>query len=206
MTYFLGANNAGTTLAFPITASQTTLTVATGTGALFPSPSGNNVLSLSLMDQASGLQREIVYATNRAEDVFTVLRGQENTVAKAYLAHDMIANLFTDGMFANIAQQPSDAIGGVSMVQVYPGNPNGHVAGNAGVTGVSAPSAVWDAPDFKWWICTTTGTASTAVWTFITGGPLSTLGIGALLYNDGHGNLAAVDQASASLYMTGYLL
>lgn len=49
--------------------------------------------------------------------------------------------------------------------QVYAGDPNGNVAGNAGVVGGSGASVVWDISSNLMWICTSTGTTSTAVWT-----------------------------------------
>ncbi|MGF7131897.1 hypothetical protein P3T40_003380 [Paraburkholderia sp. EB58] len=77
-----------------------------------------------------------------------------------------------------------------SLMQVYGGNPNGAVAGNAGAIGGASPSVIWDETDTALWVCTTTGTATTAVWTKITG-PLSGLGIGLGLY-DNAGNLAVL--------------
>lgn len=49
---------------------------------------------------------------------------------------------------------------------VHAGNPNGSVAGNAaGATQTNAPpDVVWDTAGMAFWICSTTGTASTAVW------------------------------------------
>gem|GEM_PF-4503222 len=58
----------------------------------------------------------------------------------------------------------SDTIGGVSLVQTYNGNPNGHLSGNASVAGVSAPSMAFDITENVLWVCTTTGTTTTAVW------------------------------------------
>lgn len=49
--------------------------------------------------------------------------------------------------------------------QVYPGNPNGNVAGNQGALGGSGASAVYDITNSLLYVCTTTGTSSTAVWT-----------------------------------------
>ncbi len=49
--------------------------------------------------------------------------------------------------------------------QVYAGNPNGHVAGTAGTVGTTFPTVVWDITNNIWWVCITTGTISTAVWT-----------------------------------------
>jgi hypothetical protein len=56
---------------------------------------------------------------------------------------------------------------GGSGFQFYMGNPNGAVAGNAGTAGASFPNVVFDGLNKIWWVCTTTGTASTAVWTSI---------------------------------------
>jgi len=49
--------------------------------------------------------------------------------------------------------------------QAYSGDPNGNVAGNAGSVGGAGASVVWDIANNLLYICTTTGTASTAVWT-----------------------------------------
>lgn len=50
--------------------------------------------------------------------------------------------------------------------QVYSGNPNGNVAGTAGAGSIPS-DAVWDTANNILYICTTTGTASTAVWTAV---------------------------------------
>ena len=49
--------------------------------------------------------------------------------------------------------------------QVYAGNPNGNVAGTAGTPGGSGSSVVWDITSNLLYVCSTSGTASTAVWT-----------------------------------------
>ncbi len=48
---------------------------------------------------------------------------------------------------------------------VYPGDPNGNVAGNQGSLGGSGASVIWDITNDLLYVCTTSGTASTAVWT-----------------------------------------
>lgn len=160
----LFANNAGSTLSAPITNSQTTIPLAAGTGALFPVPGAGQYFSVTVVDQGTGLLREIMWCTGNASDVLTVIRAQEGTTAKAYAFGDKVANLWTAGQAAKMAQDPSDFLGGVSAVQVYAGNPNGHIAGNAAVVATSAPSAVWDTVNNILWVCTSTGTVSTAVW------------------------------------------
>ena len=46
----------------------------------------------------------------------------------------------------------------------YAGNPNGNVAGVAATNGALASSLLWDTTHSLLWVCTTTGTATTAVW------------------------------------------
>lgn len=53
---------------------------------------------------------------------------------------------------------------GNTVVSVYAGNPNTHVAGKAGSPGVNAPSIIWDTVDRIFWVCITTGNAAGAVW------------------------------------------
>ena len=45
-----------------------------------------------------------------------------------------------------------------NVILSYPGNPNGHVAG-------TTYQLLWDTVDSILWVCTTSGTSSTAVWT-----------------------------------------
>lgn len=49
--------------------------------------------------------------------------------------------------------------------RVFNANPNGNVAGNQGSVGGSAASVIFDISNNLLWVCTTTGDASTAVWT-----------------------------------------
>ena len=63
----------------------------------------------------------------------------------------------------------SNSTGGLGVQKQYAGDPNGFVAGNANVNGAS--DMVWDTVNLILWICTTTGTASTAVWAEVGGSP-----------------------------------
>ncbi len=108
----LAANNAQSVLAAGISASATSLTLNTGTGALFPSPvSGTSFFKLTLIDAATGSLTEIVHVTARAGDVFTIQRGQEGTVPRAWSANDIAANMMTAGTLSYILGnfQPLDA-------------------------------------------------------------------------------------------------
>lgn len=171
---FLAANNATSVLAAPITSVATSFSIAPGAGALFPQPTGGNYFALTAVDAATGLVREIMHVTSVATDTFTVVRAQENTTAHAYALNDPVANLWTAGQLAALAQTnqlgsaayltASDQLGGVSAIQNFAaGNPNGFVAGNA-ATGSVPPSQVWDEVNQIYWTCVSTGTSSTAVW------------------------------------------
>lgn len=94
----LAANNAQTVLAAGISSTATSLTVNAGTGTLFPSPAaGTSFFKLTIIDAATGSLTEIVHVTARGGDVFTIQRGQEGTVARAWSANDIVANMMTAG-------------------------------------------------------------------------------------------------------------
>lgn len=103
-TTFLFANDASTTLAAPITSTATSVTVAAGTGALFPNPSANQQFAFTFNDAATGLLTEIVYCTARTTDTLTIVRAQEGTVALLWNAGDLGANLITAGQMAAMLQ------------------------------------------------------------------------------------------------------
>ncbi|WP_275145816.1 hypothetical protein [Citrobacter portucalensis] len=99
----LAANNAQTVLAAGISSTATSLTVNAGTGTLFPSPvAGSSFFKLTIIDAATGSLTEIVHVTARAGDVFTIQRGQEGTVPRAWSANDIVANMMTAGTLSYI--------------------------------------------------------------------------------------------------------
>lgn len=163
-------DNAVTRLTSPVSTSDTVLNITPGSGAFFTAPTAGQYATITLTDQGTGTINEITYLTGVTANTLTVIRAQEGTTAKAYAYNDFVGNLFTAMTAAKFAQDPSDKIGGVSAVQVYAGNPNGHIAGNAAVVGTSAPSAVWDTTNRVWWVCIGTGTTSTALWLATTTG------------------------------------
>lgn len=108
----LAANNAQSVLAAGISASATSLTLNTGTGALFPAPvSGTSFFKLTLIDAATGQLTEIVHVTARTVDTLTIDRAQEGTLARAWSANDIVANMMTAGTLSYIMSnlQPLDA-------------------------------------------------------------------------------------------------
>ena len=104
MTTYLFSNNAQATLASGISSSATTCTLATGTGAIFPSPTTGQAFTLTFTDAISGANTEICLCTNRTADVLTIIRGQEGTTAQAWQAGDIASNYFTAGSAAKFAQ------------------------------------------------------------------------------------------------------
>lgn len=89
----LFANNAASRLVAGITNTSLSLQVATGDGALFPSPTGSDFFLATLSKISSGIEtnREIVKVTARAGDVFTIVRAQEGTSALVYAESDYIS-------------------------------------------------------------------------------------------------------------------
>lgn len=78
-------NNAFATVPSAVSSTQTSLTVATGKGALFPILGGSDYFFATLMDVNSNF--EIVKVTARTDDVMTIVRGQESTLAIPFPAN-----------------------------------------------------------------------------------------------------------------------
>ena len=101
----LYANNAKTTLAAAITSTQTSITVAPGTGSLFPTPvPGVSWFALTLTSATSPSVYEITYCTSRSGDTLTVLRGQEGTTAQPFNLNDIAGNYDTAYVMENLIQ------------------------------------------------------------------------------------------------------
>lgn len=76
------ANNASSLLAASITDIETTIQVDAGYGALFPNPGATEYFVIALENAAGDV--EICKVTARATDLFTVVRGWEDTIAQAW--------------------------------------------------------------------------------------------------------------------------
>lgn len=84
------SNNAYSTLFSGLSAVATSLTVASGHGARFPSASsGAGTYFYVTLIKSSGVT-EIVKVTARATDVFTIVRGQDGTTATTFTAGDRV--------------------------------------------------------------------------------------------------------------------
>ena len=153
MASLVWTNNASSTLASSIGSGATSLTVAAGTGSIFPSISSGQTFKVTL-SPASGTTpaQEIVLVTAISTDTMTIVRAQEGTIAQNWGTGSLVQNLITAGEMA-------------TFLQVTPnnGNPNGSVAGQQGTSALN-PSLAYDYADNLLFYCTATGTTSTAQW------------------------------------------
>lgn len=137
MSIELFANNAQTTLASNASNTQTSIQVAPGTGALFPSPGAGQYFRITLTSVGSGY-REICFCTGVAGDVLTIVRGEEGTSANNFLTGDTVGNYDTAGAMGHLVQ--SEQLQGGT----YQG---GSAGGTANALTVTIPSNLTALPD-----------------------------------------------------------
>jgi hypothetical protein len=95
----LFANNANATLASGITNVATSMSLASGKGALFPNPSGGDWFLLTLTQAGIESSWEIVKCTARSTDTLTIVRAQEGTTGLAWATADKAELRLTAGSF-----------------------------------------------------------------------------------------------------------
>ena len=81
-------NNVASTITSTINASDVGITVASGTGALFPTITGGDYFYATLT--STGGTQEIVKVSARAGDSMTIARGQDNTTAQSFASGSRI--------------------------------------------------------------------------------------------------------------------
>ena len=122
-------NNATTTVPSTISNVATSITVATGTGSLFPTLTGSEFFIATLvntiaLDPGFG-QMEIIKVTARSGDVMTVVRGQEGTSGTNFPAGVLFElrptaqafnNIYTEILELETTKAPIDS-------PVFTGNP-----------------------------------------------------------------------------------
>lgn len=96
------ANNANGNLSGAITAADTTITLQTGQGDMFPIPNTatGDFFPVTLVRPTGEL--EICYCTAREGDVLTVTRARESTTAKIFSVGDRVSLRLTTGVMQNI--------------------------------------------------------------------------------------------------------
>ena len=136
----LYSNNASTTLASEISNSATTIVVATGTGSLFPTISSvDDYFNVTLTDSSKHI--EIVTVTARTGDTFTVMRGMENTTARAWLASDILELRITKGLLDQLKLDATkDTASNLSAHTSNTSNPHSVTATQVGLGNVTNES------------------------------------------------------------------
>jgi len=139
----LFANNAKTTLASSITSTTTAITVAAGTGALFPSPTTGQGFRVTFNSISTPSLYEICICTARSGDTLTVVRGQEGTTASPFSINDIVGNYDTAGTMQNFVQ--TDVLQSNSdLFAVAGGSANALTASFAsGLTSVPNGMTIW---------------------------------------------------------------
>lgn len=134
-------NNATATLATGINGAATTIVVTAGQGALFPSIAGGDYFYATLVDSSNN--QEIVKVTARSTDTLTVLRGQDGTAARSFIAGDRIelrlvaaalngilvdANAYTDTEAGSQIQAHVEDTSGAHVASAIAVTPAGNIA------------------------------------------------------------------------------
>ena len=96
-------NNAVATLSASINSTATTITVASGQGALFPTLSTGDYFYATIIDSSNNI--EIVKVTARSTDSLTVVRAQESTTGRSFVGGDSISLRVTAAGLNNFAGQ-----------------------------------------------------------------------------------------------------
>ena len=144
----LFANNSGSTLASGITSGATSLTLASGQGARFPAPSGGNNFPITVED-SGGV--EIMLCTARSGDVLTVIRAQESTTARAFLAGATVQARITKAVLDRFLQTTSNAATAYTIGDLLYADSTSGLArltaaatGNALISGGTGAAPSWD--------------------------------------------------------------
>jgi hypothetical protein len=115
MSIVLFKDNASTTLAAGIASTDTSITVATGTGVKFPAPAAGQVAFATLED--SGGNVEVVTITSKTTDTFVVTRGTDGTTPLAFASGTVFEMRVTMGMLqAFLQKNGGDTLSGTTTV------------------------------------------------------------------------------------------
>lgn len=100
------ANNAAATVPNAVTSTQLSLTVASGKGALFPILGASDYFYATLVDVNGNF--EIVKVTARTDDVMTIVRAQESTLAIPFPANSRFEHRITAATIRAIIDDADD--------------------------------------------------------------------------------------------------
>lgn len=99
-------NNAIATVPSAVSSTQTTLTVAVGKGALFPILGTGDYFYATLSDVNNNF--EIVEVTARTDDVMTMVRAEESTLAIPFPANSRFEHRITAATIRAIIDDADD--------------------------------------------------------------------------------------------------
>lgn len=107
---YLFTNNATCRLGEDVDIGETSIQLETGKGALFPDPDYGEIFAITIEDLVQGV-REILYCTERTNDVVQVERGKEGTVARAWVNSQnvIVQHRVTAGTLDHLQQVQSEA-------------------------------------------------------------------------------------------------
>jgi hypothetical protein len=100
------SNNAIATVPSAVSSTQTTLTVAAGKGSLFPILGSGDYFYATLNDVNNNF--EIVKVTARTDDVMTMTRAQEGTLAIPFPANSRFEHRITAATIRAIVDDADD--------------------------------------------------------------------------------------------------
>jgi hypothetical protein len=149
----LFANNAYSSLAANASNATTTLTLATGTGARFPLPTGGNYFLLTLVGLDSNANEsswEIVKVTARSTDTLTVVRAQESTTAVAWNTGTRVESRATAGTLSTFLTNVVTALGYTPENAANKGAANGYapLGSDSKIAAAYLPSYVDDVLEY----------------------------------------------------------
>ena len=98
---FLFENFATVWLTTVVGASDTSIELGSGEGALFPLPGVGEKFAIVLEDNRIGA-REVAYCIGRSGDTLTVQRAQEGTTALEFAAYSSLSNRVTAGVLSQL--------------------------------------------------------------------------------------------------------
>ena len=96
-------NNASSSLSSGINSTATSLTVADASS--FPSLSGADDYCYLTIQQATATTREVVKATARSSNTFTIVRAQDNTSAASFSSGDTVELRLTSALLQDVIDQ-----------------------------------------------------------------------------------------------------
>jgi hypothetical protein len=138
-------NRVHSTVAVALTTGAGTLTVATGEGARFPSPTGVDYFDVTLT-KADDTAYEIVRCTSRTGDVLTIDREREGTTATAFDVGDLVELTLTadaialhdreDSRVFDFVEDFPNTLTGTFLTSTVSGGSNTQIASEPGRPGI----------------------------------------------------------------------